>query len=134
MRTWLTIAAAGILAIASQGAAQSADLTALTGMGNFSGVRDLAEPFSKATWREVIGKLRIADRHNPKTNFTGGGPVAECVARGEIGIGLQQNSVLINGPGSEFVAAIPASIDKPCPFSLAVLKVTTNEIVARAFV
>jgi ABC-type molybdate transport system substrate-binding protein len=37
-------------------------------------------------------------------------------------------------PGSEFVAAIPASIDKPCPFSVGVLKVSTNEIVARSFI
>jgi molybdate transport system substrate-binding protein len=227
MRAWVTIAAAGILAIATHGAAQSAELTALTGMGNFSGVRDLAEAFSKATGHkvnaifetnlaqklntnapadlvaagpdqmqdlvnagkvmvgtdtpftvaplgiavktgaakpnistpdafkaallaaksvgysrgcsgthaaEIIGKLGIADQLKAKTKLTGGGPVAEYVARGEIEIGIQQNNVLINVPGSEFVAAIPASIDKPCPFSLGVLKVTTQEIVARAFI
>jgi molybdate transport system substrate-binding protein len=49
MRTWLTIAAAVILAVASRGAAQSAEITILSGMGSYSGIRDLAEAFSKAT-------------------------------------------------------------------------------------
>src|SRR4051812_39150521 len=53
MRTWMTIAAAGILAVASQSSAQSADLTALSGMGSYSGIRDLAEAFSKATGHKV---------------------------------------------------------------------------------
>src|SRR4051794_10410791 len=66
MRTWLTMAAAGILAIASQGAAQSADLTALTGMGNFSGVRDLAEAFSKATGHKInaVFETNLAQKLN----------------------------------------------------------------------
>jgi molybdate transport system substrate-binding protein len=227
MRTWMTIAAAGILAVASQSSAQSADLTALSGMGSYSGIRDLAEAFSKATGHKVnavfetnlntklntnapadvvaagpeqmkdlvnagkimpgtdtpftvaplgiavktgapkpnistpdafkaallaaksvgysrgcsgtnaadiIGKLGIADQLKAKTKLTGGGPVAEYVAKGDIEVGIQQNNVLINVPGSEFVAAIPASIDKPCPFSVGVLKVSTNEIVARSFI
>src|SRR5437016_2973618 len=53
MRTWLTIAAAAILAVASQGAAQSAEITVLSGMGSYSGVRDLATAFSKATGHKV---------------------------------------------------------------------------------
>jgi molybdate transport system substrate-binding protein len=227
MRILLTIAAAGILAVASQGVSQSADLTILSGMGSFSGARDLAEAFSKATGHkvnavfetnlnaklnvnapadvvaagpdqmadlvnqgkiqagtdtpftlaplgiavkagapkpnigtpdafkaallaaksvgysrgcsgthaaEIIGKLGIADQLKAKTKLTGGGPVAEYVAKGDIEVGIQQNNVLINVPGSEFVAAIPASIDKPCPFSVGVLKVSTQEILARAFV
>ena len=227
MRTWLTIAAAGILAVANQGAAQSAEITVLSGMGSYSGVRDLAAAFSKATGHkvnavfetqlnqklltnapadvvaagpdqmqdlvnqgkvvpatdapftvaplgisvkagapkpnigtpeafkaamlaaksvgysrgcsgthaaEIIAKLGIADQMKAKTKLTGGGPVAEYVAKGDFEIGIQQNNVLVGVPGSDFVGALPASIDKPCPFSIGMLKISTQPILARAFI
>jgi len=227
MRTWLTIAAAAILAVASQGAAQSAEITVLSGMGSYSGVRDLATAFSKATGHkvnavfetqlnqkllsnapadvvaagpdqmqdlvnhgkvvpgtdtpftvaplgisvkagapkpnigtpeafkaamlsaksvgysrgcsgthaaEIIAKLGIADQMKAKTKLTGGGPVAEYVAKGDFEIGIQQNNVLVGVPGSDFVGALPASIDKPCPFSIGMLKISTQPILARAFI
>jgi molybdate transport system substrate-binding protein len=227
MRTWLTIAAAGVLAVASQGAAQSAEITILSGMGSFSGARDLAAAFTKATGHkvnavfetqlnaklntnapadvvaagpdqmadlvnqgkivpgtdtpftvaplgisvkagapkpnistpdafkaamlaaksvgysrgcsgtnaaEIIGKLGIGDQMKPKTKLSGGGPVAEYVAKGDFEIGIQQNNVLIGVPGSDFVGALPASIDKPCPFSVGLLKVSTQPILGRALI
>jgi molybdate transport system substrate-binding protein len=227
MRTWLTIAAAGILAVAGEGAAQSAEITVLSGMGSYSGVRDLAAAFSKATGHkvnavfetqlnqklltnapadvvaagpdqmqdlvnqgkvvpgtdtpftvaplgisvkagapkpnigtpeafkaamlaaksvgysrgcsgthaaEIIAKLGIADQMKAKTKLTGGGPVAEYVAKGDFEIGIQQNNVLVGVPGSDFVGALPASIDKPCPFSIGMLKISTQPILARAFI
>jgi molybdate transport system substrate-binding protein len=227
MRTWLTIAAAGILAVASQGAAQAGEITVLSGMGSYSGILDLAASFQKLTGHkvnavfetqlnqklstnapadvvaagpdqmddlvkigkvvpgtdtpftvaplgiavkagapkpdistvdafkaamlsaksigysrgcsgthaaEIIAKLGIGDQTKAKTKLTGGGPVAEYVAKGDFEIGIQQNNVLVGVPGSEFVGALPASIDKPCPFSVGVLKISTQPILARAFI
>ena len=227
MRTWLKIAAAGVLAVASQGAAQSAEITVWSGMGSYTGVRDLAEAFQKATGHtvkavfetainqklltnehadviaggpdqiedliklgkvvpgthtpftvaplgvsvkagapkpdistpetfkaamlaaksvgysrgcsgthaaEIIGKLGIGDQMKPKIKLTGGGPVAEYLAKGDFEIGIQQNNVLVGVPGSDFVGALPASIDKPCPFSLGLMKISTQPILARAFI
>ena len=152
MRTWLTIAAAGILAVANQGAAQSAEITVLSGMGSYSGVRDLAAAFSKVTGQKVNAVFETQlnqklltnapadvvaagpDQMKAKTKLTGGGPVAEYVAKGDFEIGIQQNNVLVGVPGSDFVGALPASIDKPCPFSIGMLKISTQPILARAFI
>ena len=83
---------------------------------------------------EIIAKLGIADQMKAKTKLTGGGPVAEYVAKGDFEIGIQQNNVLVGVPGSDFVGALPASIDKPCPFSIGMLKISTQPILARAFI
>jgi molybdate transport system substrate-binding protein len=83
---------------------------------------------------EIIAKLGIADQMKAKTKLTAGGPVAEYVAKGDFEIGIQQNNVLIGVPGSDFVGALPASIDKPCPFSLGLMKISTQPILARAFI
>jgi molybdate transport system substrate-binding protein len=229
MRTFLTMAAAGLLAVAGQGTAQANEITILSTMGSNSGVVELAAAFEKATGHkvkvsfeggpslaqklntnapadliatgpdqldeltklgkvvdgtatpftvaplgvsvkagapkpnistpeafkaamlaaksvgysrgcsgthaaEIIAKLGIGDQMKAKTKLTAGGPVAEYVAKGDFEVGIQQNNVLIGVPGSDFVGALPASIDKPCPFSMGLMKISTQPILARAFI
>ena len=81
-----------------------------------------------------IEQLGLTEQLKHKTIFTTIGPVTDYLARGDFEIGIQQTNIMVGVPGSEFVGALPASIDKPCPFSVGVLKISTQPILARAFI
>src|SRR5262245_55060133 len=49
MKHWKSILAAGVLAVSGAAGGQAAELIVLTGMGSFSGVRDVAAGFEKAS-------------------------------------------------------------------------------------
>jgi len=81
---------------------------------------------------EGIAKLGIADQIKSKVKLTGGGPVAEYVARGEVEVGIQQTNVMVGVPGSDYVAHLPGFLNKPCPFNVGLMTVSKNQDVARA--
>src|SRR5438105_3917970 len=115
MRTWLTIAAAGILAVASEGA-QAGEITVLSGMGSYSGIRDLAASFQKLTGHKVNAVFET--QLNQKLNANA---PADVVAAGPD----QMDDLVKIGkvvPGTD------------TPFRVGVLKISTQPILARAFI
>jgi len=229
MKHWKSILAAGVMAVAGAANTQAAELIVLTGMGSYSGVRDVAAGFEKATGHkvtvsfetgpslnqklnsnapadifaggpeqvteltqkgklvagsatpfmlaglglgvkagaprpnvstvedfkaamlaaktigysrgcsgthaaEIMAKLGIADQLKSKTVLTGGGPVAEYVAKGDFEIGIQQTNVMLGIPGFDYVAHIPTAIDRPCPFSVALMSVSKQQDVAKQLI
>src|SRR5262245_47296456 len=68
----------------------------------------------------LFAKLGVADQVAGKTRKVrgppSGEPVAAVVARGEVEIGVQQVSELINVPGVTFVGALPAELQPDVSF------------------
>ena len=54
-----------------------------------------------------IEKLGIAEQMKPKTTLTGGGPVAEYLAKGDFELGIQQTNVLVGIPGTDYIGPLP---------------------------
>src|SRR5215470_1976762 len=82
---------------------------------------------------KVMEKLGIADQLKPKTKFINGLPVAEAVAKGEVEIGLQQINVIIPVEGADYIGPLPKELQDTVRFSAAVLTVSKQKEVARAF-
>ena len=83
---------------------------------------------------EGIGKLGIADAIKSKVTLTGGGPVAEYVARGEVELGIQQTNVMVGVPGADYVGPLPGFLNKPCSFNVGLMAVSKNPDAARAMI
>jgi molybdate transport system substrate-binding protein len=70
---------------------------------------------------QLFAKLGIADQVAPKNRRIrgppSGEPVAAVVARGEVEIGFQQVSELINTPGTDYVGTIPAELQPGFTFA-----------------
>jgi molybdate transport system substrate-binding protein len=83
---------------------------------------------------EGIAKLGVADAIKSKVTLTGGGPVAEYVARGEVELGIQQTNVMVGVPGADYVGPLPGFLNKPCPFNVGLMAVSKNPDAARAMI
>jgi len=83
---------------------------------------------------DIMAKIGITEQLKSKTVLTGGGPVAEYVAKGDFEIGIQQTNVMLGVPGFDYVGHIPASIDKPCPFSVGLMSVSKQQDLARQLI
>ena len=82
---------------------------------------------------KVMERLGIADQLKAKTKFIDGIPVAEVVAKGEVEIGLQQINVIIPVKGADYIGPLPKELQETVKFAAAVLTVSKQPEVARAF-
>ncbi len=82
---------------------------------------------------KVMEKLGIADQLKAKTKFIDGIPVAEVVAKGEVEIGLQQINVIIPIKGADYIGPLPKELQETVKFAAAVLAVSKQPEVSRAF-
>ena len=81
----------------------------------------------------VMKKLGIADQLKARTKFIDGIPVAEVVAKGEVEIGLQQINVILPVKGADYIGPLPKELQETVKFSAAVLTVSKQQEVAKAF-
>jgi molybdate transport system substrate-binding protein len=82
---------------------------------------------------KVMEKLGIADQLKAKTKFINGLPVAEVVAKGDVEIGLQQINVIIPVEGVDYIGPLPKELQDTVRFAAAVLTVSKQKDLARAF-
>ncbi len=82
---------------------------------------------------KVMEKLGIAGQLKAKTKFIDGIPVAEVVAKGEVEIGLQQINVIIPVKGADYIGPLPKELQETVKFAAAVLTVSKQPEVAKAF-
>jgi molybdate transport system substrate-binding protein len=66
--------------------------------------------------------------------LTGGGPVAEYLAKGDFEIGIQQTNVLVGIPGTDYVGPLPAAVNKACPFNVGVMAISKQQDLARKMI
>ena len=59
--------------------------------------------------------------------------MAEVVAKGEVEIGLQQINVIIPVQGADYIGPLPKELQETVKFSAAVLSVSKQPEVAKAF-
>ena len=83
---------------------------------------------------EGIEKLGLAAQLKPKTKFVDDGPVVEFLARGDFEVGIQQTNIMVGAPGTDYVGVPPASLNKPCPSSVALLPISKEPDAARAMI
>jgi molybdate transport system substrate-binding protein len=81
-----------------------------------------------------IKELGLAEALKAKTVFTEDGPVVEALAKGDFEIGIQQTNIIVGAPGTDYVGAPPGALNKPCPSSVALLKVSKEPDAARAMI
>jgi len=82
---------------------------------------------------KVMEKLGIADQLQARTRFIDGLPVAEVVAKGEVEVGLQQINVIVPVEGADYVGPLPKELQETVRFAAAVLAVSKEKELARAF-
>jgi molybdate transport system substrate-binding protein len=78
-------------------------------------------------------KLGIADQLKARTKFIDGAPVAEVVAKGEVEIGLQQINVIVPVAGADYIGPLPKELQDTVLFAAAILTVSKEKELARAF-
>jgi molybdate transport system substrate-binding protein len=81
----------------------------------------------------IMEKLGIADQLKAKTKFIDGIPVADVVAKGEVEIGLQQINVIIPVKGADYIGPLPEELQETVKFTAAMLAVSKQPEIARAF-
>src|SRR6185295_7093783 len=81
--------------------------------------------------QEVINKLGIGDQMKAKIKLTGGGPVAEYLAKGDFELGIQQTNVLVGIPGTDYIGPLPGFTNKPCPFNVGLMASSKQPDLAR---
>jgi molybdate transport system substrate-binding protein len=81
----------------------------------------------------VMEKLGIADQLKARTKFIDGIPVADVVAKGEVEIGLQQINVIVPVKGAAYIGPLPKELQETVKFSAAMLTVSKQPEIARAF-
>ena len=83
----------------------------------------------------LLQKMGIADAMKPKTVYrTQGSEVANAVARGEAEIGITFTSELKPNPGVTVAGTLPAAIQLPTVYSVALVSATGGSDAAHAFV
>ena len=80
---------------------------------------------------EGIERLGLTEQLKSKIKLTGGGPVAEYLAKGDFEIGIQQTNVLVGIPGTDYVGPLPGFLNKPCPFNAGLLAASRQQDLAR---
>jgi molybdate transport system substrate-binding protein len=81
--------------------------------------------------QEGIDKLGIGEQMKSKIKLTGGGPVAEYLAKGDFELGIQQTNVLVGIPGTDYVGPLPGFTNRPCPFNVGLMAVSKQSDLAR---
>ena len=66
-----------------------------------------------------------------KIKLTGGGPVAEYLAKGDFELGIQQTNVLVGIPGTDYIGPLPGFTNKPCPFNVGLMASSKQPDLAR---
>jgi molybdate transport system substrate-binding protein len=84
--------------------------------------------------QEGIDKLGIGEQMKSKIKLTGGGPVAEYLAKGDFELGIQQTNVLVGIPGTDYVGPLPGFANKPCPFNVGLMAVSKQSDLAREMI
>jgi len=84
--------------------------------------------------QEGIDKLGIGEQMKSKIKLTGGGPVAEYLAKGDFELGIQQTNVLVGIPGTDYVGPLPGFTNKPCPFNVGLMAVSKQSDLAREMI
>lgn len=74
-------------------------------------------------YEQIKGKIKII-----------GGRLGEAVAAGDVEIGIQQASVIMTAPGTDFVGALPPSLTEYAEYGIGVLTVTKDQKSARDFI
>ena len=83
---------------------------------------------------EGIEKLGISEQMRAKVKLTGGGPVAEYLAKGDFELGIQQTNVLVGVPGTDYVGPLPGFLNTPCPFNVGLMAVSKQPELARTMI
>jgi molybdate transport system substrate-binding protein len=83
---------------------------------------------------EGITQLGLTEQLKAKTTFTSGGPVTDFLARGDFEIGIQQTNIMVGVPGTDYVGPLPGFLNKPCPSSVALLRISKEPDAARALI
>ncbi len=85
---------------------------------------------------EGIEEMGLTAQLKPKAQLTGGGtgPVTFYLARGDFELGIQQSNIMVGAPGTDYVGPVPGIMNKPCPNSVALLKVSQQQDAARAMI
>ena len=81
--------------------------------------------------QEGIDRLGIGEQMKSKIKLTGGGPVAEYLAKGDFELGIQQTNVLVGIPGTDYVGPLPGFTNKPCPFNVGLMASSKQPDLAR---
>jgi len=83
---------------------------------------------------EGIEQLGLTETLKAKTVRTGGGagPVTFFLAKGDFELGIQQTNIMVGAPGTDYVGAVPGNLNKPCPNSVAMLRMSKEQNAARA--
>jgi molybdate transport system substrate-binding protein len=81
----------------------------------------------------VFQKLGIYDQIKDKIKIMSGS-VGDAVAAGEIEIGIQQSSVIMKVPGTDFVGPLPTELTEYSDYGIAVLSVANDAATARSFI
>ena len=88
----LTLSLLATLGVLSQGTVQAAEITVLAGMGNVSGIQDLAPAFERASGHKVIVRFvptadlpRVIEANTPADVLTAGPQaIDEYIAKGRV--------------------------------------------------
>ena len=85
---------------------------------------------------DAIDKLGLTETLKGRIQLTGGGtgPVTFYLARGDFELGIQQSNIMVGAPGTDFLGPVPGALNKPCPNSVAVLKVSKQPYFARQMI
>lgn len=85
---------------------------------------------------EAIEKLGLTETLKGRIQLTGGGtgPVTFYLARGDFELGIQQSNIMVGAPGTDFLGPVPGALNKACPNSVAVLKVSKQPYFARQMI
>jgi molybdate transport system substrate-binding protein len=83
---------------------------------------------------EGIEQLGLTETLKAKTVRTGGGtgPVTFFLAKGDFDLGIQQTNIMVGAPGTDYVGPVPGYLNKPCPNSVGMLRVSKEPEAARA--
>ena len=84
--------------------------------------------------QEGIDKLGIGEQMKAKIKLTGGGPVAEYLAKGDFELGIQQTNVIQPYAGTTYLGPLPADLMEYGRFGAAVMTVSKNREGAQALI
>src|SRR5437016_1218384 len=129
------LAALGILA---QGAVQAAEITVLAGMGNVSGIQDLAPAFERASGHKVIVRFvatadlpGVIEANTPADVLTAGPQaIDDYIAKGKVVAGTRLD---FGKAGADYVGPLPGELQDYVLFSTGVLAVSKQVDAAKAF-
>jgi molybdate transport system substrate-binding protein len=82
---------------------------------------------------QLFQRLGIYDQIKSKIKIMSGS-VGAVVAAGEVEIGIQQASVIMKAPGTDFVGPLPPGLTEYVEYGIALLSVAKDQTTARSFI